>query len=133
MWIAQGEQLKLKQEEILFQGYAIQCRILAEYYNGMFIPDYGKITRFDMPGGFGVRVDASYEVNNVVQLITIPLYVKYAVMIKNKIQAVNKMLRCLEEMQVEGVSTNKDVLLNILKDSSFLKGDYTTTFFESLK
>lgn len=131
--VAQGEQLKLKQEEILFQGYAIQCRILAEYYNGMFIPDYGKITRFDMPGGFGVRVDASYEVNNEVTTYYDSLICKICCHDQDKIQAVNKMLRCLEEMQVEGVSTNKDVLLNILKDSRFLTGDYTTAFFETLQ
>lgn len=131
--VTQGEQLLLKQEEIKIQGYAIQCRILAEYYNGMFIPDCGKITRFDMPGGFGVRVDASYEVNNVVTTYYDSLLCKICCHDQDKIQAVNKMLRCLEEMQVEGVSTNKEVLMNILKDSRFLNGDYTTTFLDILK
>lgn len=108
-------------------------RFNAEYYNGMFIPDCGKITRFDMPGGFGVRVDASYEVNNVVTTYYDSLLCKICCHDQDKIQAVNKMLRCLEEMQVEGVSTNKEVLMNILKDSRFLNGDYTTTFLDILK
>ncbi|MBE5966771.1 MAG: ATP-grasp domain-containing protein [Lachnospiraceae bacterium] len=131
--VAQGEPLKLKQEEILFQGYAIQCRILAEYYNGTFIPDYGKITRFDMPGGFGVRVDSSYEVNNIVTTYYDSLLCKICCHGEDKLQAVKKMIRCLEEMRVEGVSTNKEILMNILKDSRFLTGDYTTTFFDTLK
>lgn len=131
--IAQGEPLKRKQEEIQFQGYALKCRILAEYFNGTLIPDYGEITRFDMPGGFGVRVDSSYEVNNVVSIYYDSLLCKICCHDKDKVQAVNKMLRCLDEMRVEGVLTNKVVLINILKDSRFQKGDYTTTFLDTLK
>lgn len=131
--IAQGEPLKLKQEEILFQGYAIQCRILAEYFNGAFIPDYGKITRYDMPGGFGVRVDSSYEVNNIVTTYYDSLLCKICCHDKDKVLAVNKMLRCIEEMQLEGVLTNKEILISILKNPRFLTGDYTTTFLDTLK
>ncbi len=130
--IAQGEPLKIKQEEVLFLGYAIECRILAENYKGTFIPDYGKITRFDMPGGFGVRVDSSYEANNDVTTYYDSLLCKICCHDQNKVQAVNKMLRCLDEMRIEGVSTNKEVLMNILKDSRFLMGDYTTAFFETV-
>ncbi len=131
--VAQGEPLKLKQEEIMFQGYAIQCRILAEYYNGEFIPDYGKISRYDMPGGFGVRVDSSYEVNNIVTTYYDSLLCKICCHDKDKVQAVNKMLRCLEEMQLEGVLTNKEILISILNNPRFLTGDYTTTFLDTLK
>lgn len=133
IWVAQGEPIKFKQEEIKFQGYAIQCRILSEYFNGMFIPDCGEITRFDMPGGFGVRIDSSYEVNNKVTTYYDSLLCKICCHDQEKVQAVHKMLRCLEEMCVEGVSTNKEILINILKDSRFVTGDYTTTFFDSLK
>ncbi len=131
--IAQGEPLKLKQKDIIFQGYAIQCRILAEYFNGLYKPDYGKITRYDMPGGFGVRVDSSYELNNIVTTYYDSLLCKICCHDQNKMQAVNKILRCLEEMRIEGVSTNKEVLMKILRDSRFLTGDYTTTFFEILQ
>lgn len=131
--VAQGEPLRLKQEEIQFQGYAIQCRILAEYFNGILIPDCGKITRYDMPGGFGVRVDSSYEVNNIVTSYYDSLLCKICCHDQDKVQAVNKMLRCLDEMRVEGVSTNKEVLINILKDLRFLTGDYATTFLDTLK
>lgn len=130
--ISQGEQLKIKQEEVQFKGYAIQCRILAERYNGTFIPDCGKITRFDMPGGFGVRVDAAYEANNVVTSYYDSLLCKICCHDQDKIQAVKKMLRCLGEMRVDGVSTNKELLMNILMDARFLTGEYTTTFLDDL-
>lgn len=131
--VSQGQPLQYKQEEIKFQGYAIQCRILAEHFNGMFIPDCGMITKFNMPGGFGVRADSSYEVNNIVTTYYDSLLCKICCHDQNKIQAVHKMIRCLEEIQIEGVSTNIEFLINIIKNPKFLVGDYTTTFSESLK
>ncbi|RDY31923.1 acetyl-CoA carboxylase biotin carboxylase subunit [Lachnotalea glycerini] len=131
--IAQGEALEITQDDIHFNGYAIQCRILAEYFNGSFIPDYGKITRFDMPGGFGVRIDSSYEANNIVTIYYDSLLCKICCHDQDKKQAISKMLRCLDEMQVEGVSTNKEVLISILKDTKFLEGDYTTDFLKTIK
>lgn len=126
--VAQGEPLKIKQEDIEFQGYAIQCRILSEHFNEKYIPDSGEITRFDMPGGFGVRVDSVYEMNNVVTTYYDSLLCKICCHDQDKIQAVKKMIRCLNEMRIEGVSTNKQSLLSILSNSRFLTGDYTTTF-----
>lgn len=129
--IAQGEVLKIKQEEVRFQGYVLQCRILAEYYNGTFISDFGEITRFDIPGGFGVRVDTSYEVNNSISTYFDSLLCKICCHDRNKTLAVSKMLRCLDELRIEGVSTNKEILINILKDNRFLSGDYITTFLDT--
>lgn len=127
--IAQGEPILVKQDDVQFNGYAIQCRIISEYYNGNFVPDHGKITRFDLPGGFGVRVDSSYEVDNVVTTYYDSLLCKICCYGKDKIEAVNNMIRSMGEMRIEGVATNKETLINILKDSRFLLGDYTTTFF----
>lgn len=130
--VAQGESLNIKQEEVCFSGYAIQCRILAEYFNDTYRPDSGEITRFDMPGGFGVRVDTSYEANNVVTPYYDSLLCKICCHDQDKMQAVSKMLRCLEEMRVEGISTNKNLLINILQDSRFLEGHYSTHFFDMI-
>jgi uncharacterized membrane protein len=69
-------------KEIAKEFKKIQCRNQAEYFNDTFIPDFGRLTRFDMPGGFGVSVDSSYEVNNVVTTYTIPFYVRFVVMLR---------------------------------------------------
>lgn len=131
--VSQGESLQYKQKDVSFQGYAIQCRILAECFKGMFIPDCGKITKFNMPGGFGVRVDSSYEVNNIVTNYYDSLLCKISCHDYNKVEAVKKMLRCLEEIQIEGVLTNVDFLIDIIKNPRFLEGDYTTEFAESFR
>lgn len=128
--IAQGEPLQYKQEDIQFKGYAIQCRILAECFNGDFIPDHGKITRFDMPGGFGVRVDSSYELDNIVTTYYDSLLCKICCHGKDKHEAVNKMIRCLNELRIEGIANNREILISILKKPRFLLGEYVTTYFE---
>lgn len=129
--ISQGEPLQLRQEDINFRGYAIQCRILSEYYkNGIYMPDYGVIKKFNMPGGFGVRIDAGYEVNNQVTTYYDSLQCKICCIGQDKPEAVSRMLRCLDEMQIEGINTNKELLINILKDSRFINGYYTTEFYE---
>jgi acetyl-CoA carboxylase biotin carboxylase subunit len=129
--IAQGEKLRYKQDKVLFQGYAIQCRILSEYYNGTFIPDNGRITRFDLPGGFGVRVDSSYENGNVITSYYDSLLCKLCCHGIDKAEAVKRMIRCLEELRIEGVANNREILINILNDPRFLLGDYTTSFLEA--
>lgn len=128
--IAQGMELSYKQQDIEFHGYALQCRILAEYYTDKFIPDSGKILRFDMPGGFGVRVDSAYEVGNTVTTYNDSLLCKICCHGKSKLEAIKKMVRSLEEMQIEGIRTNKNVLIEILKNPRFLTGEYTTTFLQ---
>lgn len=130
--VAQEERLNIEQNNVSFNGYAIECRILAEHFAESIKPSCGKITRFDMPGGFGVRVDASYELHNNITPYYDSLISKICCHGKDKEEAVNKMLRSLDEMRVEGVSTNKELLLSILKNQRFLTGDYTTTFYDDL-
>ncbi|MBC8580765.1 ATP-binding protein [Zhenhengia yiwuensis] len=84
IWIAQGESLKQNQDDILFRGYAIQGTILVEYFNGKFILEFEKITKFDMPGGFGVRIYSSYEINNIVITYYDSICVRYVAMIMIK-------------------------------------------------
>jgi len=128
--IAQGEVLSYLQENIQFNGYAIETRILAEYYNGNLIPDYGEITGFFIPGGLGVRVDVAYESGNVVSLFYDSLLCKICCHGKSKDEALIKMIRCLEELEIEGVRTNKEFLMKILKDKRFKEGDYNTNFLD---
>lgn len=131
--VAQGEQLNFQQEDIEFQGYGIQCRILAGDFSNGFIPDCGEITRFDMPGGFGVRIESAYELGNVVTSYYDPLLCKICCHDDNKTKAIKKMIRCLEEMRIEGVSTNKETLIDVLRDKRFTSGNYTTNFLKTKK
>ena len=126
--IAGGEALSFRQEDIRLAGHAIECRINAENPKFNFRPSPGKITALHMPGGPGVRIDSAvyqgYEItpyydNMIAKLIA------YA---PDREQAIMKMNWALAEFLVEGVDTNIDFQLSLIRDPDFKSGDYDIGF-----
>ncbi|MGC6177112.1 acetyl-CoA carboxylase biotin carboxylase subunit [Lacrimispora sp. 38-1] len=126
--IFEGCKLELSQRDIKFDGYALQCRILAENMTQGGFPSLGKITKWNMPGGLDVRVDNGYGCGNKVTPYYDSLIAKISCRASNKEQAVKKMLVSLEETEIEGIKTNVEFLKYILKKDEFLSGDYTEKF-----
>ena len=119
------------QESIHCHGNAIQCRITTEDPTNNFMPDSGKIIVYRSGGGFGVRLDSG---NAYTGAIITPYYdsllVKATTYGLNHAQAVQKMLRVLGEFRIRGVKTNMGFLTNVLKEPSFVKGDYNVNFID---
>ena len=129
--IASGEKLEYTQDDIHIQGHAIECRINAENPNLNFRPSPGKIEALHIPGGFGIRVDSA-----VYQGYTIPPYydsmiAKLIVHAKSREEAIMKMKWALSEFIVDGVDTNIDYQLAIIKNDTFKKGNYNNAFLET--
>jgi len=128
--IACGEKLPFKQSDITLRGHAIECRINAENPKYNFRPSPGKIESLHMPGGPGIRIDSA-----VYQGYTIPPY--YDSMIAKLIayaptreEAISKMRWALAEFLVDGVDTNIDYQLEILKDKDFINAKYDIGFLD---
>ena len=126
--IAGGEKLPMKQEDIHLTGHAIECRINAENPKYNFRPSPGRITALHMPGGPGVRIDSAvyqgYEItpyydNMIAKLIA------YA---PDRQQAIQKMKWALAEFLVEGVDTNIDFQLALIRDPDFEAAHYDNGF-----
>lgn len=122
--IAQNEPLPFTQEDIQIKGHAIECRINAENPKSNFRPCPGEISALHTPGGPGIRIDTA-----VYQGYTIPPY--YDSMIAKLIayaptreEAIMKMRWALSEFIVEGVDTNIDFQLALIKDRDFETGNY---------
>lgn len=120
--------LSVAQNDIELRGHAIECRINAENPEFNFRPSPGTITALYMPGGPGIRIDGA-----VYQGYTITPY--YDSMISKLIahgsdreDAINKMKWALSEFIVEGVDTNIDFQLEIIKNSDFRSGNYDIGF-----
>ena len=136
--VADGEKLfddeigMPQQKDIQTLGYAIQCRITTEDPTNDFMPDTGRIIAYRSSGGFGVRLDAGdgfqgaeispYYDSLLVKLSTHGMTFK---------QANEKMDRSLQEMRIRGVKTNVPFLINVMRNTQFKTGDYTTKFIES--
>ena len=119
------------QDDIECRGKVIQCRITTEDPTNNFMPDSGKIIVYRSGGGFGVRLDSG---NAFAGAIITPYYdsllVKATTYGLNHAQAVQKMLRVLGEFRIRGVKTNIGFLINVLKQPSFVKGDYNVNFID---
>ena len=122
--IACGEELPFTQKDIAITGHSIECRINAENPEHNFRPSPGQITALHIPGGPGIRVDSS-----VYQGYTIPPYydsmiAKLIVHAPTREEAIAKMKWALAEFIVEGVDTNIDFQLSLIRDSAFESGTY---------
>lgn len=126
--IAAGEALSIRQEDVRLNGHAIECRINAENPELDFRPSPGTILSLYVPGGPGIRIDSA-----VYQGYTITPY--YDSMISkliahgaNREEAIMKMKWALSEFIVEGVDTNIDFQLELIKRPEFRDGNYDNGF-----
>ncbi len=103
--IATGEPTSLRQEELGFRGHAIECRINAEDASSGFLPTPGVLTRYREPAGPGVRVDSGVVEGSEVSGLYDPLVAKLCVWDTDRERARARMLRALDEFEIEGVKT----------------------------
>lgn len=128
--IAAGEELKYKQKEIEFKGHSIECRINAENPAKNFMPCPGKIGDINLPGGNGIRVDTAIYSGYIVPPNYDSMIAKIIVHGVTRNEAIAKMKRSLEELVIEGVETNRDFLLDIIRNLNFIRGKFDTSFIE---
>ena len=128
--IAAGEELKLKQKDVKFEGHSIECRINAENPMKNFMPSPGTITGVNLPGGNGIRVDTSIYNGYKIPPYYDSMIAKIIVHGNNRNEAISKMKRSLEELVIDGIETNRDFLYEIVKNINFIRGNFDTTFIE---
>src|SRR5688572_20937079 len=102
---AAGEELSYKQEDVVLRGHAIECRINAEDASKKFAPAPGKIGNYKEPTGPGVRVDSGVGPGGEVSPTYDPMVSKLIVWDADREQATQRMLRALEEYEIEGLKT----------------------------
>lgn len=126
--IASGEVLPYKQEDIIQQGHAIECRICAEDPDNNFMPDPGVIKHITEPLGFGVRTDGYVYEGYEIPIYYDPMISKLIVWGRTRKDAINRMKRALFEYKITGVKTSIPFLERIMNTPDFVKGNYDTHF-----
>lgn len=126
--IAAGEKLWLTQDDIKVDGHAIECRINAEDPRHNFRPCPGKIKSLHVPGGFNVRIDSAVYAGYEITPFYDSMIGKMLVKAPTREEAIMKMRVALSEFIIEGVETNIDFQLQLLKNSDFEKGDFDIGF-----
>lgn len=128
--VACGEPLPWKQKEIRINGAAIECRINAENPAKNFQPSPGKIERMFVPGGKGVRFDSHAHVGYIVPPHYDSMIGKLIVHQPTRAEAIACMIRALDELRVQGISTTASFLKDVLRHSTFADGQHDTNFVE---
>ncbi|GAB3379665.1 acetyl-CoA carboxylase biotin carboxylase subunit [Amycolatopsis echigonensis] len=128
--IAQGKPLSFRQEDVRLDGHAIECRINAENPRADFLPTPGRIEKWTVPQGAGVRVDTYAHDGAVVAPWYDSLVAKVIVHAADRPAAVALMRRVLDRTGAEGISTTVDVHRAILADPAFAEGPVTTRWLE---
>lgn len=128
--IARGRQLSYSQEQIKFNGHAIECRINAEDpFNG-FMPSTGRISHSLLPTGPGVRVDTGVYPGFEITPFYDPMIAKLIVWGETRAQAILRMRRALEEYRIVGVRTNIPFHQTLMDSHRFMAGQFDTRFVE---
>jgi acetyl-CoA carboxylase biotin carboxylase subunit len=127
--IASGEKLKIKQEDVVLRGHAIECRINAEDPE-TFLPSPGLIKHFHAPGGPGVRVDSHIYEGYKVPPNYDSMIGKLIVHGATRAQAISRMKVALSEMIVDGIKTNVPLQQRIMADIGFQQGGTNIHYLE---
>ena len=128
--IAAGEKLSFTQDQVQCKGSAIEVRINAEDPAADFRPSPGTVTRWQVPGGPGVRVDSHVVTNYRIPPNYDSLIAKLLVFQPTREQAIATMRRALSEFKVEGIKTTIPLHQQIFNHSAFIEGRVDTTFIE---
>ncbi|MGM8213468.1 acetyl-CoA carboxylase biotin carboxylase subunit [Virgibacillus sp. W0430] len=128
--IANNEKLSITQEEVTFDGWAIECRINAENPFKNFMPSAGKIDMYLSPGGLGVRVDSSVYPGYSILPFYDSMIAKLITYGSTRDEAIGRMKRALDEFIIEGIHTTIPFHQLVMEHEVFINGDFNTKFLE---
>jgi acetyl-CoA carboxylase biotin carboxylase subunit len=128
--IAAGEPMRVPAGWLHPRGWALQCRITSEDPANGFLPTTGRIEHLRLPSGPGVRWDGGVELGDEVTLFYDSLLAKLIVWAPDRLKAIDRMARALEELELDGVGTNQGFHRRLMADAEFREGDIDIQFLE---
>lgn len=126
--VARNEKLSFSQEDLKINGHSLEVRVCAEDPMNNFLPDIGRLVVYQTPSGPGVRVDDSFEEGMDIPIYYDPMISKLIVHGKDRKEAIEKMLRAIDDYKIVGVETTLDFCKFVLKHEAFVSGKFDTGF-----
>jgi len=128
--VARGEKLSFTQKDLKINGHALEVRVCAEDPLNNFLPDIGKLITYKRPQGAGVRVDDGFEEGMEIPIYYDPMIAKLITYGKDRQEAIDRMLRAIDEYQITGVETTLSFCKFALKHEAFVSGNFDTHFIK---
>lgn len=129
--VASGEKLSLQQDDIAFEGSAIECRLNAEDPFNNFFPSPGTIASISWPQGENVRIDSGVEAGSEISPYYDSMFAKLIVRGSDRSEAIANTLRALDSLKIEGIKTTKPLHQALLERDEFKQVTHHTKFIES--
>ncbi len=126
--VARGEVLPIKQEDLSIKGHALELRVYAEDPLNDFLPSIGHLSVYQLPQGKGVRVDNGIEQGMDVPIYYDPMLAKLITYGKDRDEAIQLMLKAIEDYKVEGISTTLPFGKFVFEHEAFRSGNFDTHF-----
>jgi acetyl-CoA carboxylase, biotin carboxylase subunit len=126
--VAMGHPLSFKQEDLTIHGHAIEIRVYAEDPMNNFLPDIGKLVRYEAPKGPGIRVDDGFEQGMDIPIYYDPMIAKLVAHGSSREEAIQRMLRAISEYHITGVATTLPFCSFVLNHPAFVSGNFDTHF-----
>ncbi|MEO6391484.1 MAG: acetyl-CoA carboxylase biotin carboxylase subunit [Pyrinomonadaceae bacterium] len=126
--VASGAKLSFSQDDVRWNGHAIECRVYAEDPENNFLPSPGKISYLRVPCGPGIRDDGGIASGAEVSIYYDPMISKLAAWGRDRDEAIDRMRRALDEYFVEGIKTTLPFFREIVRDQEFRDGKLDTGF-----
>jgi geranyl-CoA carboxylase alpha subunit len=130
--IADGEPLTLSQDDVVLRGHAIEARLSAEDPGQGYLPATGRVELWRPPTGCGVRVDSGVDTGTVVSPHYDPMLAKIIAHGRDRGEACRRLINALERTTVVGLTTNRTLLVRILRHERFVEGKATTAFLDEV-
>ena len=128
--VAEGDSLPLAQDEITYNGHAIEVRLCAEDPEKDFLPQTGKVLRWKEPTGDGIRADHCLQEGAEISPFYDSMQGKLIAWGPNRYVARCRLIKALQQAVLLGVVSNKDFLASILQHEAFAGGDFDTHFID---
>ena len=128
IYIAEGKPLTIRQKDLHIKGHAIEVRVYAEDPANNFLPDVGTLDTYVRPQGNGVRVDDGFEQGMAIPIYYDPMIAKLVTYGDTRAEAIQKMIRAIDEYQISGVQTTLPFGRFVMEHDAFRSGQFDTGF-----
>jgi len=129
--VARGQELAFKQEDLKINGHALEVRVYAEDPLANFMPSIGTLSVYETPVGDGIRVDDGFEEGMEVPIHYDPMISKLITYGKNREEAIQLMIKAIDNYQVEGVATTLSFGKFVCEHEAFTSGNFDTHFVKN--
>nr|BAH89305.1 acetyl-CoA carboxylase [uncultured bacterium]BAH90574.1 acetyl-CoA carboxylase [uncultured bacterium] len=130
--IAAGEPLAIDQEDVVFSGHAVECRINAENPSRNFAPSPGRLAEWSPPEGPGIRIDSHARPGYLVPPFYDSLVAKLIVHAGDRTEAIARMQAALDQFRVAGINTTIPFLKDVMAQPAYVEGKVNTTWLEGV-